>query len=82
MVERVGLLGRDRGGGTDLLRFCVDSSGLRRRMMKKTTTMKKYSSSVFFFLLICFWIISHFKEVQFRSDNTDKSEGAVILKLF
>ena len=27
VVERVGLLGRDRGGGTDLLRFCVDSSG-------------------------------------------------------
>lgn len=27
VVERVCALGRDRGGGTDLLRFCVDSSG-------------------------------------------------------
>lgn len=31
VIERVGLLDRDRGGGTDLLRFCVDSSGGWRR---------------------------------------------------
>lgn len=27
VVERVCALGRELGGGTDLLRFCVDSSG-------------------------------------------------------